>query len=323
MIYDWSEIERSGKKTNEGERNYTRVYQALSDSALDSEMEVWAHPKCPIPLVSFLPEDPLAICLSVDPKLRKRSQWTWDVTAQFGTVRPQAWVPGEDPTADPADVTSTTEVSMEEVYIDRDNLPTWNTAGDLVQVKVPVPRTTYKVVKNVSTVNAWIERISGIVNDGPCRLKGTLYPRGTLMLWHVELGKDDIRNNIPFFQAQLTIKHKQEGWETGYLNIGYNELRLPPDAEGDPSKAKTLDPKTKKAILRKQRCLDGPTGNTGEPVNSPVFLNEFGWRERVYVENELTHQYERRVKDPLDLSDILIIKRRFVDYYDFNKLPLR
>ncbi|MFK5283842.1 hypothetical protein ACI3PL_30125, partial [Lacticaseibacillus paracasei] len=80
------------------------------------------------------------------------------------------------------------EINLEERYQDLDNKPCINTAGDVVQVKIPIPRITFKIKKNVALVHGWLNQIAGVVNDAPVRLKGVLYPRGTLMLWHVNLG---------------------------------------------------------------------------------------------------------------------------------------
>ena len=318
MIYSWSEMTRKGSETYEQERTYTRTYEAQSDSEFDGELEVYAHPLCPIPGKSFMASDPQAICTKRTATLRKKTRWVWDVDAEFGTIRPTTYVPDENPLLNPAEVTSDTEISMEDGYIDQDGLLTLNTAGDLVQIKIPVPRVTFTITKNVSIVNGWLQDIAGIVNSEPVRLKGVLYPRGTLMFWNCKLGKDEIKNGIPFFAAQVTIKHKKEGWNTSYLNMGFNELQKHPKNTGPQSK---LEGKDGKPIMVLRRALDGPDGLTGDPVTSPVFLDENGQRPR--REEDDNGKKVMVIKSPLDVSDIIVINRRFVRYFDFNKLPIK
>lgn len=320
MILNFGEMERDGTFTEEWERTYKRTQLVECDAITDLEPDIYSHPRCPVPGVSRADWDNLAICRKVNATYRKNSRYLWDLTSEWSTVRTTPYVPGQNPLLDPADVTVDSEISMEERYIDLDNQPCINTAGDLVQVKIPIPRTTIKVKKNVALVNGWLSGVSGVVNDSVVRFKGVPYARGTLMLWHVHLGGVEVKNDIEHFVCDLTIKHKEEGWSTPYLNVGYNELRLHPQNTGPTTKL--TDPTTGKALMTKQRCLDGSSGNDGDPVPQPVFLDANGQRPRVTINvNGVDQTF---IKDPLEAKDIVIINRRFLKWYDFNnKLPIR
>lgn len=322
MITSFDVIQRQGEFDNEWQRQYTRVYQAECDAIDDEEPDIYAHPLCPVPNVTRAAWDNLAVCTKVNAVYRPKSRWIWDVNATFASVRDQPYVPGQNPLLDPASVTCDSEISMEDAYIDLDGQPTVNTAGDLVQVKIPVPRITFKIRKNVALVTGWLAQVSGVVNDTPVRLKGVLYPRGTLQLWSVHLGDVEEKNGIEYFVCDLVIKHKEDGWQYSYLNTGYNELRLHPKNRG--ASFDLVDPKNQKPIMVKERCLDGADGRSGDPVTTPVFLDQQGQRPRVVILSPKTGKYEFVIKDPLELSDIVVIKRRFVKYWDFNnKLPIK
>lgn len=320
MITNFKLIGESGSMDAEQVRTYTKVFQVTCDSIYDKVPEILSHPLCPVANETRLEEDNLATCTKVSPVYRKNTRYIWDTTAEFSTYRPNRTPPGKNPLQDPAIIIAESELSMEEQYTDLDNLPNLNAAGDLVLIKIPVCRMTFKVRKNVSVVNGWLNQVSGLVNSAPVRLKGVLYPRGTLQVWGVQLGDVETKSDIDFFVCDLVIKHKQEGWLTSYPNTGFNEMVLHPDNRG-PEK-KLLDPRTGKPIMVKQRCLDGPDGWTGDPVSSPVFLDENGQRPR--VQTIFQGKQMALLKDPLELSDILFLKRRYVSFVDFNTvLPIR
>lgn len=320
MILNASEWERSGDFDDNWRRTYKRTRVFECDSPNDLEPDIYSHPLCPVPGISRADWDNLAVCTKVNATYRKDSRYLWDLTSDWSTVRETPYVPGQNPLLDPADVTVDSEISMEERYIDLDNQPCINAAGDLVQVKIPIPRTTIKVKKNVALVNGWLSGVSGVVNDSVVRFKGVPYARGTLMLWHVHLGGVEVKNDIEHFVCDLTIKHKEEGWSTPYLNTGFNELRLHPQNLGPTPLI--LDPKTGQPAMTKQRCLDGPDGESGDPVTQPVFLDASGRRPRSTI--IVNGKAVTLIKDPLEASDIVIINRRFLKWYDFNnKLPIR
>lgn len=319
MITDWVWQGQSGDFSYEYERNYTRQALVTCDSVFDQEPDIYFHPECPAVGKSRPLWDPLAVCKKVKATYRKNSRWLWDLEAEYGTIRPTPYVPGQNPLQDPASVTVSSEISMEERYTDLDGLPCTNSAGDLVQVKIGIPRITFKIQKNVALVNGWLSQIAGVVNDSPVRLKGVLYPRGTLQVWSVNLGDVQQKNDIDFFVCDLTVKHRAEGWDTTYLNTGLNELRLHPLNQGPTT---VLFDKAGKPLMIKQKCLDGPDGNSGDPITHPVFLDKTGQRPRSTA--VLNNKPIVVIKDPLELKDIVVIKRRFLNWLDFNnRLPIR
>lgn len=320
MIVAFKLVGQSGSFNDEWRREYTELFEVHADSQLDKPPEIWSHPRCPVPGRTRAEFDNLAICTQADPVYRKRTRYIWDLTVKYSTVRTTPYVPGENPLDDPADVVVDSEISLEDRYSDLDGLPNTNEAGDLVPVKLPVCRVKFQIRKNVDIVNGWLSKVSGVVNDTPVRLKGESYPRGTLQVWSVRLGNVEFKNNYEFFVCDLVIKHKEEGWLTSYLNAGYNELVLHPQNRGQ--EPKLLYPGTNKPVMVKQRCLDGPDGMSGDPVTSPVMLDENGSRPR--VKTTLDGKELILIKNPLELSDIQMLKRRYVTYLDFNQyLPIR
>lgn len=311
MITRFGLVSRSGDWNDQFVREYTRVYQIECDSVLDAEPEIYAHPDCPV-LWQPASFDQLAVCTGLTPVFRKNSRWTWDMTAKFSTQYDPA-PESDNPLTKPAEVVAVSDVVTEDSYVDLDGRLSVNAAGSLLLTKVRKLRTVFKIKKNVAAVNAWLGKVASVVNSAPVRLKGLIYPRGTLLLDGVELGADDVRNRIAFMPVTMNIRHRDEGWETTLLNVGLEELTDHPFL---------TDPKTQKPVKVRKRCLDGPNGDTGDPVTEPVFLDTDGVRPRVTLTDSNGVEFSV-LKQPLELSDIVTIQRRFVTYFDFNKLPIR
>lgn len=307
MITSFDLVKKGGNYDEEFNRTYYREYQAISDSENDEEPEVYTHPLCPV-VRTRTRFDNHATWTTVNAVLRPKSRYIWDVRCEASTKR-TAVPPTENPLAQAADVRSTSKIVYEDGYIDFDGKPCVNAAGDLVVVKVPKLRIQFKVTKNVGLVNGWLSNLEAVVNSNTVRMKGVLYPRGTLCVTECTLGTDDIKNDVPFMVAELTIDHKAEGWEVQYLNVGLHELADHPDG--------IINPKTNKVLKVKARCVD----EQGEPEPNVVFLDKFGVRPRVSLAvNGVDTSF---LKKPLEVKDIVVINRRFVNYIDFNKLPIR
>lgn len=302
---------RSGELNESWERGYDRDYIAVTNSVEDTEADIWQHPNCPV-LNKAPVWDNLAKCDKLSAKLRKKTgngKWRWDVKAHFASVQFEE-PKSVNPLDDPAEIEIDTELVQEERYFDRNGNPTINTAGDLIKVMVEIPRSDIQITKNIAIYNAWIKNIAGVVNSSMVRIKGVPWERGTLKITKVHVGKTEYRNNKAFMVAKVSMRHKEEGWATSALNVGYYELI--PDPTGQ------VRDKFGKPALVRWRCLT--SGLYGEPESQPVFLDAKGRRPTMKV---VQSGIEKEVpKYPLDPEDVIVLNFDMLTYFDFKRLNM-
>ena len=328
-IYEFYELDtsdRGGTFNDDFQREYTTHYFARSNSENDLEPEIWAHPKCPIPRITVANWDTLARCREVAATRRKNTRWDWDVVAKWSSVQ-VSQAKQENPLNDPVSIETETVLVDEERYFDRDGNAILNTAGDLVKVVLAVPRLSFEITKNVALTNSWITQLSGVTNSAEIRIDGILCLPDTLKIMRAHTGAIQYRNEIAFKVARLSIQHKEEGWYTPILNVGYNEYvedLFQFDKKGNPLKVK-------------RRCRTGEYSENGMPLGdveaSPVFLDADGFRYReaytdaqgVYKDITETRPllgtyHSGRPKTVLDPQDFLLLKPNLLKRYDFNRL---
>lgn len=313
MIVAFYELDasRGGSFDEEFVREYDRHYIAVSDSRLDAEPEIWAHPKCPVPRSTTGSWDNLARCVAVDAKFRKGTRYRWDVTAKFSSAQ-NAPAKTENPLDEPAKIEFNSELITVERYTDRQGRPIVNRAGSLIKTKIEIPQVVISIQKNIAVFNSWITDINGIINNSPVRIRGKLFPTGNLKVTKVQIGDIEYKNDIPYMVAKLEMRVDNDGWIVPVLNQGYYELIE--DQKKTKNGSRVMIP------VRCRTGVYGPNGCDGEPEAEPVFLDDKGQRPSEYfLENNVR---KKRPKTILDPSDIVLLKFDVHTLYDFKRLPL-
>ena len=221
----------------------------------------------------------------------------------------------DNPLERPAEITMAASRETRPAFVDGEGEANLNTAGDPV-VGFERSDTTwiFHVSKNVNKLPRVLLDYNDTLNSDAVKLRGLTCKPGTVSVRDLRVGDWENENDVEFFVFSFDLHYRRGGWIEERLNQGYNELversvplavpRLLPDDTWQT---------TTTALVKERIFLD-----SGEPPAEPQLLDADGQRPR-HTEGDLKGQ----VKQILDPSDIVFLRRELDPRKPFNVLPLK
>lgn len=296
-------------------------YKAFCSSVYDADREILlgAHaisPRAPIVPYDSDPLNPARLVAECYPRRISGSTW-FDVQVTYSsdvTIE-------QNPLNEPAAITIKGQRREVVSLFDSNGLPKMNTAGDLLGDPVPTKPVTDLIIsvsKNVSlSLPAWILDYVDTVNSDTVRIRGLIFPPGTLCFAGdvdvgEELNTESINNGvrqIPYTTVGFQLHYRAEGWTTLIPNRGFYQL-VPRSATA--AQVVTAAFKTKKPMplslpkfpYDRQRILVGTT--PPDYPDEPQFLDPNG----AFIENPTPDQ-------------IVVLEFDDYDKLPFGQLPLK
>jgi hypothetical protein len=175
-----------------------------------------------LPVIGSLhPDDMQAWCVSL--RVENSNPWKgWTVTAEYTSEREIT----EDPTAEPAAITWSSEQFQRPVIYDNSGNAVVNSAGDPFDPPVMMDdsRPVVTISKNLAVVPAWILAYQDAVNSDAFYVDGITVGAGLAKVQSVTVGEVQRRNNISFRVVNLVIHLERNGWLVEAQDVGFREL---------------------------------------------------------------------------------------------------
>lgn len=269
------------------------------------------------------PRDPQCFVERFD-AIQRSNALIWDITVDWSNRQELP----ENPLAKPAAIVLNTQFEQLPVVLDKDNRPIVNTAGQLIEgLEEPYPIINFRCSKNIASYPDWLFDYPLATNSDVVRIKGKVCAPRTLKIGALSIGDDQsvtVGNKIiDYMQLNLELLQNAQTWDKVVLNRGTSEITL----------RSFTNSKGKLVIVRELKPCKDPA--TGDPVSEPVFLDPDGRRPRVDDAGKLVtladeikalkqgQTLQTFIKEPLDPSDIVILKKRIRPEFPFGALPLR
>ena len=203
-----------------GIRAYTRSFKLKTSLQTERAYHVGSHVSLPA-VGEVHPDDVMAWCvsLSVDPSDPWRG---WTVTAEYSTEREIA----EDPTADPAVITWSSEQFQKAAIVNADGEAIVNSAGDPFDPPLMIDdsRPNVSVSKNVLVVPAWVLTYQDAVNNASFVIDGITVATGLAKIQSISIGAEQSRNGTTFRNLSFTLHLQRQGWQSNILDAGFRQL---------------------------------------------------------------------------------------------------
>lgn len=251
--------------------------------------------------------------LVTEPSATRITRYWWKISVPYTSefsVEDEKQRDYENPLEEPADITWSTSSETTIATRDRNGGALTNTAGDpFADIEIELTRLDITIEKNVAKVPPWILRYHNAVNKSSTRIGGLTFPKETLKVTQIRIGKKDKKNGIYFYPLTLEIRFQEETWKERRLNTGRRErLHISPRL-----------PDTKLVQI---------ADKDGQPIDDPVFLDALGRAYRVDVDNEEERLLEEDVKgkairNDLEDEELLIKEFELLKDLDFGVLPLK
>lgn len=200
-----------------GVRSYTRVFIFTSSADTEDAYDVGSHANAPVIGDTF--HD--GWCISSTPKCVS-GRFGWHITAQYSSEFELA----EDPTADPAKITVSTEQFQRPIIFDYNGQSVCNSAGDPFdpQEVMDDSRRVISVQKNVAVHPSWVLSMQDTVNSDTFTVGGIVYAIGTGKIQRVSISNELSRNGTTFYVLSFEIYCRRDGWLYEPLDCGFREL---------------------------------------------------------------------------------------------------
>ena len=230
------------------------------------------------------PKDGQAYVAEWTPKRIPGGNW-WDLEVRYSTEVEQLG----NPLTMPADITIESNLRDVPAMFDIDGNPIVNTAGDLFTDPPPTRKVVDQVIKVSKNIGlnlpSWIQTHPGSVNADAIRVRGLIYPPGTLFFGPHAVGPE---NNIPgqgntlstlqsppYTTVEWEMWYREEGWTELYPNRGYFEIVPVKKQTQTPEDAKAGKVRVKFPTFQyvRRRITIGPLGDYPP---EPVFLDANG-----------------------------------------------
>jgi len=224
-----------GSATVKGERNYTRVLQAVASSTSDGEADVFAATALGVPVkYAAHPEDSGALCRKVSPqRLDNLANGTvlWEVVCQYSSKIEDPDQDEENPLDRPVVYTWTGQKYEEARFSDLDGDPYTNTVGDPLD-----PPPLFEVVhpilvaeKNLATFDGWMATYyANKVNSD------TFYgaSKGYAKIESISGQGPNYENGVAFYKVTFEVHFNPRKWNpTTVLNTGPRYFETAGDSE--------------------------------------------------------------------------------------------
>lgn len=200
---------------------YSRVFRVATSSNFDDGRIVKRSASLPR-VGSQHNTDATAFCRSVRARNESFSKRVWLVTCLYSTEREV----NEDPLAEPAEISWSTQVASRPFEKDIEGKPIENSAGDRFD-PLPEDDDSYwvaSVKKNVPAVPIWFLEYRIVQNDADFILDGVEVLRGQARLVRIAITAEQERNDIRFRVLTMTIGLKEEGWKASIHDVGLNAI---------------------------------------------------------------------------------------------------
>jgi hypothetical protein len=223
------------------------------------------------------------------------NSWVYEVVVRYERLPSERRKPLEQR----AVITMRSELVEEPVYLDEDDKPLLNTAGELLLgVTDEAVHWVFSVTVNLPGYPKWLLEYPGAVNLDAVRLRGLTIAPGHLRMTGLQLGDLQEEDEQQFYTLSAELKFVPGGWSKRVLNRGLYELvTRTVSRNGEPVE-----------VTVRERCKD----DDGEPEEEPVFLDRQGRRPRTTVTERRPDGSERqvsRIKSPLDPDDIVVLTK--------------
>lgn len=211
---------RRGTDGIDGIRRYTRSFIFESSSDSEDEYAILSHPSAP-QNGSVHPSDAGAFVVSRTAECTDGRNG-WLLTCEYSSERQYS----EDPTADPAAISWTSEQFQKPAIQDKDGDAIVNSAGDPFDPPnmMDDSRRIVTVTKNLATVPAWILTYQDAVNSDAFTVDGVPVTAGQAKMQRVDVGEVQSRNGINFRPVVFQIHLQRDGWLLEPLDAGFREL---------------------------------------------------------------------------------------------------
>jgi hypothetical protein len=212
-------VQLSGKRSTVA--THTRVFRVKTDSNYDDEVTILEYADCPREGDQH-PTNSDAYCKSVRARNESFSKRVWIVSVEYSTEREISITP----TAEPAEVTWSTEFYQRPYFQDKDGYGIVNSAGDPYDppVEGDDARWVATVTKNVDQVPSWLLTYRNAVNSDTFVLDGLPIAAGYAKLMGVSIGKWEKRDVFWYRSVSLTIAVDSNGWAKQILDAGFREI---------------------------------------------------------------------------------------------------
>ena len=214
------EIDSARTGTNSlGVRSYTRAFRLTTSTQLEGVYTVGSHASLPV-IGSVYPDDSSAWCRSLE--VTNTDPWKgWTVTAEYSSETEL----NENPSADPAKLTVSTEQFQRIADKDIDGHAITNSAGDPFDPPFMMDdsRRVITVTKNMLTAPLWLLEYSDVVNNDEFTVLGVTYEIGVAKVQRISVSGTQVRGAFNFLSVQIDIHCRRDGWLLEPLDAGFRQ----------------------------------------------------------------------------------------------------
>lgn len=211
---------REGGADEQGINAHTRIFRAKTDNKWDDETIVLTATGVP-GIGDQHPNDVTSYCRSVRGRNESASPFFWTITSVYSSERER----GVDPTADPVQISWSTEQFQRVADKDRNGEGIVNSAGDPFD---PPPmrddsRRSVQIVSNETFVPTWILSYQDAVNNADIVIDGVTVAAGKAKCQQVSVSPEKFRNDISYRTVTLTLHCVNDNWDLKLLDQGFRE----------------------------------------------------------------------------------------------------
>jgi hypothetical protein len=250
------EIPEARKAQNlRGVRTYSRAFHFSTSTDAEDAWDVGSHPNAPIIGSTFRD----GYCISSTPQCVS-GRFAWRIDAEYSSE----YEVTEDPTAEPARITVSTEQFQKPAVVDKAGNKINNSAGDPFDPPLMIDdsRRVISVSKNLATHPSWILSYQDTVNSDSFTVQGITYTAGKGKLQRVSISNELSRNGTTYFVVQFEIHLQKNGWLLQPLDAGFRER----DYSGD--LINILNPGDSE-----EPSAPVPLDGSGSALDNPSFAN--------------------------------------------------
>lgn len=288
-------------------RAHVHTYLATTDDPQMDSLSITSDPLCPREL-DIDPFDRYARIVSIVAKRRGPHQLrTWDVTVTSTTEVED----NPNPLQAPAKWSSQTVLYEVPAIKDRDGNFISNTAGSLIEGATDTVL-GYTFTARLSIPDApitWVDNFGNSLNDSSVTIRGRRCPQETVWLREVSIGEPEKSYGVTHCPTTMVFEFSPLGFNFTPLNRGFRALEIvrtkgPAGARG-----------TQGRVTERRRLIE-ILDEKGQPVSEAQYLNQDGEQPWTLIDGV------RRVKQPLDISDIVILRFPMKKLASFGSLPI-
>lgn len=295
---------QSGRIGHESEREYQDTYHVRVSDYRDNQLTIWSHRQCP-KKGDRHPFDNQCVVDEIDCNRIGNSKFHWEVIVKYTSIKTENQ-DETNPLKEVPEIELKTQSYMEDAYVDIYGNPLVNTAGDPI-LGIQVERFNWKIMAklNISPdFPSWILDCGGRINSSMVRIRGLSFPKETLRLRDISIGKIDSKNDIKYSELHLEMEYDERTHRKRPLNVGYTQL--------SPELFQVID--NKQVPYREKILING------EPPTDPVFLNKKG--QRIHEMKKIRGSLRAVYKDTITAKDVIVLEFEVYDKLNFRVFGL-